>query len=169
MTFSAETTQVQTRNGIKYSTAIKVGRKATAYKYFRNEEFAQSHVKREKRIYERKLEEDQQKAELLAEAKSNFVNSYKVGDILYDSWGYEQTNLEWYQVVGTTKLGVKVRRIAHNYEATGKMQGKETPVKGEFTSEKVETFRITVCADGSHFMKKASLWNGEALHSSSYA
>lgn len=37
----------------------------------------------------------------------------KVGDIFYTSWGYEQTNLDFYQVVGLVgKVTVKLRKIA---------------------------------------------------------
>lgn len=30
------------------------------------------------------------------------IDGYKVGDIFYTSWGYEQTNIEFYQVVKAT-------------------------------------------------------------------
>lgn len=34
-----------------------------------------------------------------------------VGDIFYSSWGYEQTNISWYEVTGLTGASVKVREI----------------------------------------------------------
>lgn len=34
-----------------------------------------------------------------------------VGDIFYASWGYDQTNVDWYQVVGVTRANIKVKPI----------------------------------------------------------
>lgn len=35
----------------------------------------------------------------------------KVGDIFYSSWGYDQTNIDFYEVVGLTGASVKIRPI----------------------------------------------------------
>lgn len=39
-------------------------------------------------------------------------NPFKVGDLLYDSWGYDQTNIDFYQVTEVGKMSVVIRRIA---------------------------------------------------------
>lgn len=57
----------------------------------------------------------------------------RVGDIFVSSWGYEQTNVNFYQVVELK--GVKtavIRRIAGEREYDGPMSGKTTPVKDAF-------------------------------------
>jgi hypothetical protein len=36
----------------------------------------------------------------------------KVGDHFYASWGYDQTNVDFYEVVGLTKTGVKLQRCS---------------------------------------------------------
>lgn len=43
----------------------------------------------------------------------NQDDSVKVGDLFYSSWGYDQTNVEFFKVVGLTKSGksAKVRQI----------------------------------------------------------
>ena len=46
-----------------------------------------------------------------AQAKARFVNPYKVGDILHHSWGYDQTNCDFYQVVEVKKASVVLRKI----------------------------------------------------------
>lgn len=61
-----------------------------------------------------------------------------VGTILYSSWGYDQTNIDFYQVVGTTAASVRLRPI-------GKMLAPEQhgapyhdavlPAKDHFTGE----------------------------------
>lgn len=57
----------------------------------------------------------------------------KVGDVFVDSWGYEQTNIDFYQVValrGTTQIVLKP--IKKNYVAEGSMCGHSTPVRDSF-------------------------------------
>lgn len=45
--------------------------------------------------------------------KRNIPSMLKIGDILYSSWGYEQTNVNFYQVIETSgERTVKVREIA---------------------------------------------------------
>ncbi len=45
------------------------------------------------------------------EARSRFRNPYKVGDSLHHSWGYDQTNCDFYQVVEVKKASVVLRKI----------------------------------------------------------
>ncbi len=45
------------------------------------------------------------------EERRNFKHSLKVDDILYDSWGYDQTNVDYYQVVEVGEKSVKIRKI----------------------------------------------------------
>jgi len=59
-----------------------------------------------------------------------------VGDILRASWGYEQTNVDFYQV--TALIGssmVEIRRIAGESEETGYMSGQCVPVPDRFIGE----------------------------------
>ncbi len=46
-----------------------------------------------------------------AAARARFVNPYKLGDILHHSWGYDQTNCDFYQVVEVKKASVVLRPI----------------------------------------------------------
>lgn len=59
----------------------------------------------------------------------------KIGDIFYNSWGYGQTNIDWYQVVDVSPTGktVKVRPIAGKIKETGFMSGETVPLKNKFT------------------------------------
>jgi hypothetical protein len=59
-----------------------------------------------------------------------------VGDVLRSSWGYDQTNIDYYQV--TALIGssmVEIREIAQDTEATGSMSGRCVPVPGRFIGE----------------------------------
>ena len=44
-------------------------------------------------------------------ARARFQNPYKMGDILHHSWGYDQTNCDFYQVVEVKKASVVLRPI----------------------------------------------------------
>ena len=43
-------------------------------------------------------------------ARRQHNHTLKVGDILSSSWGYDQTNVEFYEIVGTRGRGVLIRR-----------------------------------------------------------
>jgi hypothetical protein len=61
-----------------------------------------------------------------------------VGAVLVSSWGYEQTNVDFYEV--TNVIGartVEVREIAAEAVNTGDMTGRCIPVPGRYTSEPV--------------------------------
>jgi hypothetical protein len=59
--------------------------------------------------------------------KSAWVNPLKVGEILHSSWGYDQTNVEFYVVTKVSGKRVWIRQIASDYEATGHMCGNTWP------------------------------------------
>ena len=61
-----------------------------------------------------------------------------IGDVLMSMWGYEQTNVDYYEVTahhGRTQI--TLRPIVARREATGGMQGDCTPVPGKFTGEPI--------------------------------
>ncbi len=103
------------------------------------------HGRREEWITERKESEDasqdfkakqkREEAERLAEE----VGRYKVGTLVYYSWGYDQTNIDFFQVVRRVgKRTVWIRPIAHKQgvgEATGPFSGTCRPDPGNFTGE----------------------------------
>ena len=56
----------------------------------------------------------------------------KVGDIFYTSWGYDQTNVDYYEVVGLTPSGKSVK--LHSIAATAH-DGRSYPLPGAFTTD----------------------------------
>ena len=56
--------------------------------------------------------DEKRKAERKA-ARQNLVNPYQVGDILNSSWGYDQTNVDFYEVVGVTDKSVRLEKIGN--------------------------------------------------------
>jgi hypothetical protein len=113
----------------------------------------------------------ERKAKVRAE-KSAWVNPLRVGDVLYTSWGYDQTNVDFYAVTRVSGRRVYVRPIAADYEATGFMSGRTWPAMPiQFTGEEswhvAQTYNNTthLTIKGHH----ASLSTGRDHHCSSYA
>lgn len=55
---------------------------------------------------------------------------FKVGDIVSNSWGYDQTNVDWYRVTKTSDHFVWLAQIAGdtvNHDGAGPMSGYSTP------------------------------------------
>lgn len=82
------------------------------------------------------------------EAEKALDNPLKVGDLLECSWGYEQTNVDFYQVVKTSRRSVMLRKISSRSVdgSQGFMSCKVTPCKDQFVGEPM-TKRVSVRKD----------------------
>ncbi len=69
------------------------------------------------------------------------ANLFAVGDILVSSWGYDQTNIDFYQVVKVTKATIGIRVIRSTVTETGYMSGQSEPRPGVFDSDELLTKR----------------------------
>jgi hypothetical protein len=90
--------------------------------------------------YVEKYLEDQREAARRKRKRQGFVTTLKEGDILYTSWGYEQTNIDWYQVIEVKPSGktVVIREICGEYkqgEGTATYSGWTTPLKDQFKKD----------------------------------
>lgn len=79
----------------------------------------------------------------------NIEKLFPVGSIFYTSWGYEQTNSSFYQVVGHTgKKTVLLKKIAAKenknvgYDTGTALAGYFVPVKDKFIDNKVYKARV---------------------------
>lgn len=54
-----------------------------------------------------------------------------VGAIFYSSWGYDQTNIDFFEVVGVTKSSVKVRHVQNHRVGTNGYTDEVVPATGE--------------------------------------
>lgn len=70
--------------------------------------------------------------ELRSSDKVAADHDYKVGDILYSSWGYDQTNIDFYEVVGVTSKSIKIRKVANKTVKSNGPDDFVVPVKGRF-------------------------------------
>jgi hypothetical protein len=63
----------------------------------------------------------------------------KVGDILHTSWGYDQTNVEFFEVIRVVSgRTVELREIAQKRTETGWCTGTCKPIPGAFLSSRFE-------------------------------
>lgn len=81
------------------------------------------------------IESDQKNKAERKEAAANLT--FKVGDVLYQSWGYDQTNIDFFEVVEVLPKSVKVRAIGQNMVegSGGFMCERVTPDKGQYIGE----------------------------------
>jgi hypothetical protein len=108
----------------------------------RAQEWADEYLARKRASAQRSADERAAKV-----AKRAAGHKLKVGDVLVSSWGYDQTNVDYYEV--TQLVGrsmVEVRQIRGESEATGDMQGRCVPSPGNY---KGEPTRHTVGTDGA--------------------
>lgn len=94
-----------------------------------------------------------------------------VGTILCSTWGYDQTNVDFYEVVSATPRTVQLRKIAKRRVESGYMSYSAQPVAGKFTGEpfrrKVHGYagRPSVEING---YANAHTWTGGAVAESHY-
>lgn len=103
------------------------------------------------------------------EEKQNFEHTLKVGDILYSSWGYEQTNIDFYEVVKLNGKCVIIRELAQKHIGDGDMSGKTTALKGEYIGDEILK---RVCPGNIikfNSYQWAKIWDGQPKYFSSYA
>ncbi len=101
----------------------------------------------------------------------------KVGDIFQCSWGYDQTNVDYYEVVEVKGLTIKVREIGQMRVATESMSGRCTPIPGKFIGSEM-TKRLQANKDGRVYFRVNSfstaglvepkVVDGEKVYPSSY-
>lgn len=100
----------------------------------------------------------------------------KVGDIWYSQWGYDQTNIDYYQVTKVTKAMVWLTPIGSHTTETGFMSGECIPLPDHFCGKaerhKFKTHKFNgkdefYCSINSY--KNAYEWDGEPKRCSWYA
>lgn len=82
-------------------------------------------------------------AEIWKRARRETAHGLSVGDILFSSWGYDQTNVDFYEVVRVPSArSAVVRQIKQETtENSSSMSGVTVPKPGEFVSTAKESIR----------------------------
>ena len=100
----------------------------------------------------------------------NIEPYWQVGDVVHNTWGYGQTNVDWYQVTRVSASSVWIRAIDqnssdHHGSPTG---GMCQPIRNSFKGREIRK----VIRKGSEYLKfdygAGSKWNGKPKFTSSY-
>lgn len=96
------------KDGVPYGVAFQGRGQKPLWKYrFRSERERDKSV--QNTIVNRKSTLDSKKQR--QKERQEFRHDYQVGDILYSSWGYDQTNVDFYEVVGIGEKSIAIRPI----------------------------------------------------------
>lgn len=99
----------------------------------------------------------------------------KVGSIFSESWGYEQTNIDFYQVVEMKGSMVTLREISQQKTYDGPMTGKCTPIKDSFVDAEPFRKKLKTTKDGTAYVNSkfstgwCKLYDGTPKYFSQYA
>lgn len=101
-------------------------------------------------------------------------NKELIGKIFVSSWGYDQTNIDYFIVKDVTPSGasVKIQRLGNKrVETLNSMSEHVVPnvdvVRGEVMTKRLSPFRDTFCLKINSFAS-AFVWDGKPLYQSHY-
>lgn len=133
----------ENRNGMPVARLFKfitVGKNKGTYKsiegfYFATEDKRTAWIKEKVKSISANIKGEAERREKNKLAAGS--HPFKVGDALYASWGYDQTNIDFFEVVGIGAKSVKVRAIGQNYVtgSEGFMCENVTPAMGSYLGE----------------------------------
>jgi hypothetical protein len=117
-------------------------------------------------------EEEKQKTRR-ANAEVSAADFYKVGDIIVNTWGYEQTNVDFYKVTAVKNKTIYIIEIAHESEKGSEYShGMACNVLPAPDSEGEKTYNLRVKAEGRlsnpesyYYFRK---WDGRPEYKSWY-
>lgn len=92
-----------------------------------------------------------------AEAQAN--HGVKVGDVFRSSWGYDQTNVDYYQVVAVGKKTATFCKIAQLSESDGFLQGNCVPAPNQFIGKPFKKLIQKSSTESSAYIKIYSFAN----------
>ena len=98
-------------------------------------------------------------------------HNLKVGNILYSSWGYDQTNISLYKVVrlaGKTMVVLQELQGTRHYGEDHFMAGTITPNEDEFYKSEFKKKAVNDCVSIESY-ELAQLWDGKPKQFTSYA
>lgn len=115
---------------------------------------------------------EEYKAKIKAEKKA--FNPYiKIGDIFYSSWGYEQTNVSFYEVIEVVGKVTAIFKEISQKTVEGSEEGHGMacdviPVPGDFYGEKVYRKRVGKYGIKISTSESAYKWDGKPKYKSWY-
>lgn len=158
-----ETKELANKFYVKEIRTLKTGREKCEHYYaFNSEERRAFWISQQTETIQKQeaaliARKEERKVEA-AKIKEAFVNPFKVGDLLYSSWGYDQTNIDFYQVIKAGPKSVTVQEIcgkeAEHQEGFSPMSGHTSAVKDSFLKDsKPSTHPVRAYYDGQGVLR----------------
>jgi len=152
-------------------------KKPYANYYFNTEIARQAYINKESAGYEAslRLKAERKAARIGTQGQ---IDAVKVGDIFHYSWGYDQTNCQFFQVVAKRGKMVDIREIASKsteHSTGNSMADYRLPVKDSFLeNEAMISKRLQFTGKGKPYISMSSygwcsLWDGNECYCSWYA
>jgi hypothetical protein len=102
----------------------------------------------------------ERKAERKAKAAEASANhGVKIGDVFRSSWGYDQTNVDYYQVVAVGNKTATFCKIAQLSESDGFLQGNCVPATNQFIGKPFKKLIQKSSTESSAYIKIYSFAN----------
>lgn len=98
-------------------------------------------------------------------AEQNKPHTLQVGDVITNSWGYDQTNVDCYKITRTTDHFVWLRPIASKiipHDGYSPMAGRVVPIPGEFLANGAEEQHKASGQSVGFKFGSGSKWDGES-------
>lgn len=155
------------------------GHKPAFYYGFSNQQraevYAVEYVRQEQGRVQRRAAATAEKRAKRAALKAS--DHWAIGDTVYTSWGYDQTNVDFFQIVALKERSVVVRQVAENSSDHGQPGGGRTaPRRYEYTGPEIlcpldeaGRFNAGPChgKDKPSYRHPCYKWEGRALYTSS--
>jgi hypothetical protein len=112
---------------------------------------------------------------ITAERTRTKVHGVPIGTIYVNTWGYDQTNVNFYQVVATTAKTVTIRAIQKRItqsDGYSSMSGHATPIKDAFEKGVLAETMTKRVGHGDRLSMQygaCSKWEGRPVYVSWYA
>jgi len=123
-------------------------------------------------------ESEEKRKAIKKEALQKMEHNFKVGGILYDSWGWEQTNIDFYQIIEVNAKSIKIRRIASKYAPEQDNRGLSSmaayvmPIQDEFIKDEILSKKINALVSPGgliqYYIKSKHGWISEHVEGSKH-
>jgi len=159
--------EVPTEQGIKLYAIAFVGKqsKPIFHYRFRDEAHREREIEHQAESRRKTLAyKEERKRE-----RREYKHDYEVGDILSSTWGYDQTNVDFYEVTAVPgPKTVELRKIAQRTVSSEGQSDTVVPEPGEYISA---SMRKKVSPGGSVKITSysyASKWSGRPMYATAY-
>jgi len=158
------------KDGKTYTAMVFAGKRSKYDKYYgfktaeRRDEYVKEYFEDIAASYESKKKYAEKKKAMAAENQ----DKYEVGEILYSSWGYDQTNIDFYQIVKKTKSMVTIQKIGKEYLDTKyESENLVKPVKNDFIGKEMKK-KVGAYGVSLNTYANASLWDGQPKYQTAF-